>query len=502
MKQHEKPIFSLKLRTISLLAALALFLPIVLSGCKQTNADIQERMELSVVKKRSFDVTVSTIGVLEATRSHMLSSDIRGDECKILYIVDDGKHVKKGELLIRIDPAPFEEKISKYRAETAALESGVKAKAQLLEWEKNQVEKNISTNEYNLKVAKLEYKRLTEGEGPLQINQYIVETAKIKQEYDKYISYKKDLETLNKNGFANPSELLQAKSRIAEYKEKYEAAQNTLSSYKDHVYPSLEESAKAKVEKAKRDILQAGNDGVIKIAKAAAELEEAKARLFSKEAALNQAMTELSKTDILAPFDGIAILFETFRDGEKRKPRVGDLVIRNQPILYLPDISAMIVKTRIREVDLHKISMDQGADVLVDAYPEAVLKGQVAFIGALASESNRSGTGGKYFGLTIAVNSKDSRLRPGMTARVTILADHADQVPSLPVNAVFWNNHAPFCYKHLDRSFVPTNIVTGKRNADFVEILSGLTPGEQVSLIKPDDKWVDQAAGSLPGQEN
>ncbi len=64
-------------------------------------------------------------------------------------------------------------------------------------------------------------------------------------------------------------------------------------------------------------------------------------------------------------------------------------MIQNQPLLYLPDISAMIVKTQVREIDLHKLVKNQECKVQVDAYPDSVLEGQVAFIGALASENFR-----------------------------------------------------------------------------------------------------------------
>jgi len=197
----------------------------------------------------------------------------------------------------------------------------------------------------------------------------------------------------------------------------------------------LKKAAQAKTEKTETDILQTKNGGVFKIAKAIADLQETKGRLISKKAALDQAKKELNQTLLTAPFDGIAILYETFRDGEKRKPRVGDRVLRNQPILYLPDITSMVVKTNIREVDLNKISLHQKAKIHVDAYPDTNLEGAVDFMGALASEVHGGGMGGKYFQLTVAVNTEDLRLRPGMTARVTIVASRIKDTLSVPVSA-------------------------------------------------------------------
>jgi len=49
---------------------------------------------LTTVAPRSFDITVDAIGVLDAARSHMVSSTIRGDRGKIIYLIADGIRVK------------------------------------------------------------------------------------------------------------------------------------------------------------------------------------------------------------------------------------------------------------------------------------------------------------------------------------------------------------------------------------------------------------------------
>ena len=72
-----------------------------------------------------------------------------------------------------------------------------------------------------------------------------------------------------------------------------------------------------------------------KIAKAAALLNKSKSKLAGTKSNLLRARKELGKTEIKAPFQGIAILFEAFRNGQKRKPRVGDNVWQNQALLYL-----------------------------------------------------------------------------------------------------------------------------------------------------------------------
>jgi len=442
--------------------------------------------KLTTATPSSFDITVDTVGVLDAAKSHMVSSAIRGDRGKIIYLINDGKQVNKDDILARLDSAPFEEEVGKLESKMQSLEAAVAANKQMLEWEKNQVQREIKTAQYNLEVAKLDLKRLQQGEGPLKLTGFQAETNKAKKDYKRYLSYISDLEALSKKGFDHPREITTAREKCAELKEKYETAEKNYSYYKEHVFPSHVKAGEAKVKQAEIELGQLKKGGIFKIAKAKSGYDEVFGKLQTVQRLLTAARNDLKKTIILAPSSGIAIHYEAYREGSKRKPREGDRVIQNQPLLYLPDISAMIVKTQVREIDLHKLVNGQRCRVQVDAYPASVLEGQVAFIGALASKNFKLGRGVKYFELTIALKDKDDRLRPGMTARVSILSESVNKQLTIPVQAVFQKAGNKFCYKYLDKRFKIVDITTGRQNEDLVEVLSGLNAGDQVSLIKPD----------------
>jgi HlyD family secretion protein len=146
----------------------------------------------------------------------------------------------------------------------------------------------------------------------------------------------------------------------------------------------------------------------------------------------------------------------------------------------------MIVKTQIREIDLHKIAIGQPCSVHVDAYPDTLFPGEVTTIGMLATERFEGGIGEKYFQLTVTLTQEDRRLRPGMTARVTIEAGNAANILFLPVQAIFNNGSKTFCYLAENHErFWKKKVVTGRQNEDLVEIVSGLQEGDRVSLLRP-----------------
>lgn len=440
---------------------------------------------------RDFDIMVNTIGTLDAERSFMISSSVRGDKGRIIYLIDDGTKVENDTVLIKLDPTPFEEEVRRLKEEVIGLETALESAQQILEWEKNQMEREIRAAEYNLKISRIELKKLIEGDGPLQLSQYKEEVEKVREEYERYLAYISDLETLSERGYSNHSEIAMAKKKASELKEKYEAAVKKYSSYKEHVYPSSEQTANAKVEKAEIESDQIRKGSVFKIAKSVSVLNETKSRLQHTKNSLIQAQDELNKTTIKAPFAGIVVLNETFMDGQKRKPRTGDRVLQNQPLLYLPDISSMIVKTQVREIDLHKISIGQKCSIRTDAYPDTMFGGEITFLGTLAS--GREGMGGeKYFQLTVALKGENSKLRPGMTARVSILADQVKNCLTIPVHAIFEEGGKKYCYKALGKKFGKIRISVGRQNEDMAEIISGITKGDRISLVRPPSDSIGQ----------
>lgn len=434
-----------------------------------------------------FSIEVNTLGTLDAARSNMVTSTLKSGQGKIVHLIDDGTWVEKGDLLVQLDTLPFEEEILRLKGEIKRLDAAVDAKRQLFEWEKSQVEKELNTAEYNVHKAELELAKYQKGEGPLQLAQFKEEIDKINKEKTKYINYLNDLETLKEKGFDQPSEIAKSEQEVFVLNEKLAAAQDKYLNYKEHVYPSIIEEYQANVAQAEMVRDQTRKGSVHKIAQAKSSLDEVSAGLENFQKRLEQAETQLQETKITAPSAGIVILYETFRDGQKRKPRIGDTIIQNQPILYLPDISSMIVKTSIREVDLHKIKTGQPCSITVEAYPDKKLEGSVSFIGALAADRQGGNSGAKYFQMTVGITSGDPDLRPGMTARVNILTEKVENALTLPLYAVFEENNRFYCFRLENKSFEKIYLTTGRHNEDFIEILDGISEFDLVSTARPSE---------------
>jgi HlyD family secretion protein len=215
-----------------------------------------------------------------------------------------------------------------------------------------------------------------------------------------------------------------------------------------------------------------------------AAIDSAQSRIEEARSKLKEAREQLGRTEVRADVSGIVVYRDVFFGSERRKPQVGDQVWANQPLLILPDISKMIVETRVRETDIHKVVENQQVTIAVAAYPDLELTGQVSLVGTLAQEQ-RDRRGTKFFGVTIEVNESDPRLRPGMTARVEIVVDEFEDVLYVPLEAVFEREGRTVCYVVARGKLEPREVLIGASNQDFAMVSEGLRPGERVSLRDP-----------------
>jgi len=387
----------------------------------------------SAVRKSDFELRVDAIGILDAVRSEVFTSAMRGDNGKILQIAEDGTRVEKGDFLVRFDSTLLESELLRLTGELRSREAVSTYLKQAFEVEKSQVEKSLVHAEVDARTAR--------------------------QDFARHQAYIDDLEALGRRGIAVASEVAQAKRKA--------------------------QQAQMQLEKAESDFERTKKEAVHRLAQSMAEVNKADSEAKNTLSSIGLTRGELGKTVLRASVRGFVVLTEISMGDQKRRLRVGDTVWQGQPILYIPDLSAMMVRSKVREEDLHKIREGQEATIRVEAYPEAVFKGHVTSIGALALEGASSNAAGKYFQMTVTMKGRDERLRPGMTARVAIVADRAKDVLVVPIPAIFYLGEQPVCFVAEGDKIISRPVRVGRRGDNVVEILAGLSEGERVSLVKP-----------------
>jgi HlyD family secretion protein len=438
----------------------------------------------ATVRQGPFRVTIVEGGTLQALRSISYSSNIQSNQAKIVAMAPEGKLVQKGDLLILFDAAPFQEDIRKSQAQLTQAQADLEKAKQDIKLQVIENQEEIAASRQKVERSGLELKDVEEGKGKLKEEEAAAAVGQAERELAKAQAAADDLKPLLAEGFITKLELDRAEQQVGKAQEDLSLARRRHDSLVRFGRPLELSQAKADAALTRESLRQLQAAADYKLEQKRAAITAAQSRIDEASSKLSLAQQQLAHTEVRADVPGIVVYRDVFFGSEQRKPQVGDQVWANQPLLILPDISKMVVESKIRETDIHKVERNQKVGVRVEAYPDLKLSGAVTLIGTLAQEEKeRRGT--KFFGVTVQINESDARLRPGMTARVEIEVEERSQALYVPVDAIFERDGRTLAYVVAGRGIRPREVVVGPSNRDFAVVEKGLREGDRVCLRDP-----------------
>ncbi|MGH7544578.1 MAG: efflux RND transporter periplasmic adaptor subunit [Gemmatimonadota bacterium] len=163
-------------------------------------------------------------------------------------------------------------------------------------------------------------------------------------------------------------------------------------------------------------------------------------------------------------------------------------------LVKIADLSRLLIKAEVNEVDIGKVSLEQPVRITVDAYPNAEFEGRVSHVAPAARVL--TDTKVRVFDVEVAVASPDPRLRPGMTANLDVEGPRRDSVLTVPIEAVFRKGGGDVVYKIVKGQPVQTAVTLGLVDIARAEIVDGLQAGDSVALEDPEVKKSEAPARS------
>ena len=223
-----------------------------------------------------------------------------------------------------------------------------------------------------------------------------------------------------------------------------------------------------------------------------AELRGRDLDVAKEENHLNRHVRDLEHMAVSTPVPGLVVMENSFRNGQFSQVETGDQVWPQTLFMQVVDVSEMIVSGVANQADVQSVRIGQQAEVRLDAYPDLVLPGEVAAIGALAS---MGGGGGRSFSrgargewvrgieIQIAIQGHDERLIPDLSASADIrLSELPDQL-IIPRSAIRHREDGTAVVQVQEgERFLPREVQLGAMNATHAVVLGGLSESEIVVL--------------------
>jgi HlyD family secretion protein len=184
---------------------------------------------------------------------------------------------------------------------------------------------------------------------------------------------------------------------------------------------------------------------------------------------------------VKAPSSGM-VIYKREWSGTKRK--VGSMINPfDRVVATLPDLSSMLSKTYVNEIDVSKLHVGQNVNITIDAFPKKSYTGSVIFVANVGEKLMN--TNDKVFEVQIRVDGNDPGLRPSMTTGNKIIIRTVKDAVYTPIECVQAGaDSIPFVYT---KKGIKQIVLPGESNDKNVLIEKGLDAGTILYLNNPEN---------------
>jgi hypothetical protein len=246
--------------------------------------------------------------------------------------------------------------------------------------------------------------------------------------------------------------------------------------------PATIKQGEINLERAIREFQQAGENYKIKQRQNAEKMKEQSAELRKVQNEFSAMTQVLQAFTIVAPEPGMVI----YTKGWDGKPIKGGSQINmwDPTVATLPDLTKMMSKTYVNEVDVRKVAVGQKVEIGLDAYPEKKLRGIVSRVANVGEQ--RPNSDAKVFEVAVEIEGTDATLRPSMTTSNKIIAKTIESALFIPLECL--HNQADtitYVFKKNGIGVEKQEVIVGDTNANDAVVLGGLSEADRVYLSVP-----------------
>ena len=434
------------------------------------------------VKRGEIAVRITGLGELRAFESVTISAQ---REDRITYLVPEGTSVKSGEVLVRFDASAAEALQVENRARLEVARSELRKAERELEAQREKQLAELARYKRDLRLAQLDLEEIRQKPLPADLERARLELDRARANFEMEGKRRSQVPDLVRRGLVSKNAVDEVEVKYLEAKVGLQVAESNLSRVALGATPAEVERAKMRLEAAKSEVEKDRREAEAQVAGLEAPLERARAEVAHAKGQVDGAQLWLASTVLRAPRSGIVVYAKAGEGRPSDKVGIGMITREGQPILYLRDVSRMVVSTEINEADIGRVNLGAPVEARLESHPGAVFHGRVLRIEALSRVGQRRGALGsevKVFDVTSSIEANDAQLRPGLTARIDLNVERHQNVVYIPVSAVTHGEGQPVVYVWNGGHAMRRKVVLGVSNSEHVVVKEGVRPGERLVL--------------------
>ncbi len=458
----------------------------------------EQEKSVFVVKRGPLRISVTEAGTIKSRDRVVVKSEVEG-RTTILWLIQEGKHVQKGDLLLELDASRLEDQKTKQEITVLNANAAHIRARENVAVTISQTESDLAKAKLVQKFAELDRKKYLDvsddpdqedkGEYPQQLKQLETDITIAEQEK---IQAKEKLdwsEKLAKEEFITASELKSDELDFNQKELRLELLKGKLELLRNYTHIRDLAQLESDVEQAAKALDRVELRTSADLVQADTEFKARTSELERQEKILKKTGDQIAKCRIVAPVAGMVIYSTTGRGnwrGNAEPMDEGQEVRERQELIYLPTTASMMAEIKIHESSLRKVSQGMNVVITADALPGKVLSGKVGKI-ALLPDATMAWLNPdlKVFSTEIYLDGDDSDIRTGMSCQAEIIVEEYAAAVYVPVQTVLRVGNKPTVYVLGPDGVLPREVVLGLDNNRMVRIVSGLQEGEKVLLAPP-----------------
>jgi len=304
---------------------------------------------------------------------------------------------------------------------------------------------------------------------------------------------------LHDANYVSDLDLLRDQLNVQNRKFSQESAEVSLDLFKEYDFPKNAEQFLSDYIEAGRQLQRVFAQCRSRLAQAEVRLAAEKEDLYRQTNWVKEIKEKIAYCTIRAEAPGLVIygtggssdIFRAMRGrgmtgSSSGVVAEGEAVSEGQTIISMPDTAAMVAEISVHETEVDKVQAGQPTTIVMDAFPDRVLEGEVLEVAPLPDQQRGfMNPDLKVYKTLVKIDGTHDFLRSRMSCKVQILVEQLEDVIIVPIQVVSNRAGRKVCYVMTSQGPQERVVLTGLFNDTFVEIIEGLEAGEEVMLNPP-----------------
>lgn len=462
----------------------------ILGACQPQNATPPDFTLVSVTQGR-FSQTLELVGDVEAQKQAYIAPLV---SARLAFLAEDGKRVKAGETIARLDVQEIDENFSDQETELEVARNDLNEQIKTISAEQLRLDANIDRAQKSLELKSLALRTLEAGTPAQELDKLKLTLAQAEQALKLAEEAQVQREQLLEKGLSTKLEVLQGQVDVAAKRRDYEVAAADLKLKQAGPTPLERQIARLEVQQARNTLTMEQTTKTQQMALLVQQKQKRETLVKSRQKQVEQLQAQIASATFRAPQVGTVLISRIPTEKGLSLAKVGDEMREGTPFMSVADLDTVMVRAEVEEQYIGQLKPGLVCTITVPGVRGKKWLGKITQIGVLARERKGKalveGTR-KVFEVEIVPDVQDRNLKPGSSVDIQLSLGVREQALMLPRHSLQRRGNRVEVVK-ADGSRLEVKVLAA--NAKEAVVDGDIAVGEQVRSPRKDSA----ANGGVP----